>query len=64
MEGFTLVCIYIYKTLSIWEAHLMVFINCEPSNILTSAIVALMYISIHLNKAFLRPCNSQAFIMF
>ena len=37
----------------------MLFINCELSSILTSAIVALMYISINLNKAFLRPCNSQ-----
>ena len=42
----------------------MIFINCELSIILTSATVALVYISIPLNKAFLRPRNSQVFNMF
>ena len=38
----------------------MIFITCELSRILTSSIVARMYIMIHLNIADLRPCNSQA----
>lgn len=38
----------------------MIFITCELSRILTSSIVARMYIMIDLNIAVLRPCNSQA----
>ena len=38
----------------------MIFITCKLSRILTSSIVARLYIMIHLNVAVLRPCNSQA----